>query len=27
MKERKLPVKGITRKLVAEAFPNLSKDW
>ena len=27
MKERKLPVKGITRKLVAEAFPKLSKDW
>lgn len=27
MKERKLPFKSITRKLVAEAFPNLSKNW
>jgi len=27
MKNKKLPFKGITRKLVAEAFPNLSKDW
>ena len=27
MKERKLPYKGVTRKLVAEAFPNLAKDW
>jgi hypothetical protein len=27
MKERKLPYKGVTRKLVAEAFPNLAKTW
>jgi len=27
MKDRKLPFKGITRKLVAEAFPNLAKNW
>lgn len=27
MKDRKLPFKSITKKLVAEAFPNLSKDW
>ena len=27
MKERKLPYKGMTRKLVAEAFPNLAKNW
>ena len=27
MKERKLPYKGVTRKLVAEAFPNLSRNW
>jgi hypothetical protein len=27
MKERKLPYKGVTRKLVAEAFPNLTRDW
>lgn len=27
MKERKLPYRGLTRKLVAEAFPNLAKDW
>jgi hypothetical protein len=27
MKDRKLPYKGLTRKLVAEAFPNLAKDW
>ena len=27
MKDRKLPFKSITRKLVAEAFPNLAKDW
>ena len=27
MKDRKLPYKGITRKLVAEAFPNLAKNW
>lgn len=27
MKEGKLPYKGLTRKLVAEAFPNLAKDW
>jgi hypothetical protein len=27
MKNRKLPFKSITRKLVAEAFPNISKDW
>jgi hypothetical protein len=27
MKNRKLPYKGVTRKLVAEAFPNLAKDW
>jgi len=27
MKEGKLPFKSITRKLVAETFPNLAKDW
>lgn len=27
MKNRKLPFKSITRKLVAEAFPKLAKDW
>lgn len=27
MKEGKLPFNGLTRKLVAEAFPNISKDW
>lgn len=27
MKDRKLPYKGVTRKLVAEAFPNLAKNW
>ena len=27
MKERKQPFNGLTRKLVAEAFPNLTKDW
>jgi len=27
MKDRKLPYKGVTRKLVAEAFPNLTRDW
>ena len=27
MKDRNLPYKGVTRKLVAEAFPNLAKDW
>ena len=27
MSSRKLPYKGVTRKLVAEAFPNLAKDW
>jgi hypothetical protein len=27
MKDRKLPYKGLTRNLVAEAFPNLAKDW
>jgi hypothetical protein len=27
MKNRKLPYRGLTRKLVAEAFPNLAKDW
>lgn len=27
MKERKLPFKGVTRNLVAEAFPNLAKNW
>ena len=27
MKDGKLPYKGVTRKLVAEAFPNLAKDW
>jgi len=27
MKDRKLPFKGVTRKLVAEAFPNLTRDW
>jgi hypothetical protein len=27
MKERKLPYKGVTRKLVAEAFPNLTRNW
>ena len=27
MKDRKLPYKGITKKLVQEAFPNLARDW
>lgn len=27
MKDRKLPYKGVTRKLVAEAFPNLASNW
>ena len=27
MKERKLPYKGLTRNLVAEAFPTIAKDW
>lgn len=27
MKDRKLPYAGLTRKLVADAFPNLAKDW
>ena len=27
MKEGKLPYKGLTRALVAEAFPTISKDW
>jgi hypothetical protein len=27
MKEGKLPYKGLTRKLVADAFPNMAKDW
>lgn len=27
MKDRKLPFKSVTKKLVAEAFPNLTKDW
>ena len=27
MKERKLPFTGITRNVVSEAFPNLSKNW
>ena len=27
MKDGKLPFKGITKKLVAEAFPNLAKNW
>jgi hypothetical protein len=27
MKNRKLPYRGLTRKLVAEAFPNLAKNW
>jgi len=27
MKDRKLPYKGVTRKLVAEAFPNLARNW
>jgi hypothetical protein len=27
MKERKLPFNGLTRKLVEEAYPNLTKDW
>tara|TARA_B100000287_G_scaffold435651_1_gene505380 strand:- start:15053 stop:15484 length:432 start_codon:yes stop_codon:yes gene_type:complete len=27
MKERKLPYKGITKKLVAEAFPRLASNW
>ena len=27
MKTGKLPYKGLTRKLVAEAFPNMAKDW
>lgn len=27
MKTSKLPYKGLTRNLVAEAFPNLAKNW
>jgi hypothetical protein len=27
MKDRKLPYKGLTPKLVAEAFPNMAKHW
>ena len=27
MKTKKLPYKGLTQKLVAEAFPNLAKHW
>lgn len=27
MKDRKLPYKGVTRKLVAEAFPTLATNW
>jgi hypothetical protein len=27
MKDRKLPFKGLTEKLVSEAFPNLTADW
>lgn len=27
MKDRKLPYRGLTRKLVAEAFPNLASNW
>jgi hypothetical protein len=27
MKDGKLPFRGITKKLVAEAFPNLGKHW
>jgi hypothetical protein len=27
MKNRKLLYKGLTKNLVAEAFPNLAKDW
>src|SRR5210317_217002 len=27
IKEKKLPFKGITKAIVAEAFPNLAKDW
>lgn len=27
MKDRKLPFAGVTRKLVADCFPNLTKDW
>jgi hypothetical protein len=27
MKDRKLPYKGITRKLVCDTFQNLTKDW
>ena len=27
MKDRKLPYKGITRKLVAEAFPKMTANW
>jgi hypothetical protein len=27
MKERKLPYKGLTRALVAEAFPKLAASW
>ena len=27
MKNGKLPYKGLTRKLVAEAFPNMSANW
>lgn len=27
IKEKTLPFKGITKAIVAEAFPNLAKDW
>lgn len=27
MKDGKLPYRGMTRKLVADAFPNLAKNW
>jgi len=27
MKDRRLPYRGLTRKLVAEAFPTISKNW
>ena len=27
MKDRKLPYKGLTKKLVEEAFPNLAQNW
>jgi len=27
MRTRKLPYKGLTQKLVAEAFPGIAKNW